>query len=65
MLIYFITVPNCIQDDFLNKWHVQASISFLTIISLASNPLFIRSDIQAGNLLDLGKPVNQLPHYHH
>lgn len=63
MLIYFTIVLNCIQDDFLKKWHVQVGINFLTIISLPSCSQF-RPDLLAGNLLDLRKTINELPQYH-
>lgn len=63
MLIYFTIVLNCIQEDFLKKWHVQVSINFLIIISLPSRSQF-RPDILAGNLLDLRKTINQLPQHH-
>lgn len=62
MLIYFTIVLNCIQDDFLKKWHVQVSINFLAMISLPSSSQF-RPDILAGNLLDLRKTINELAPY--
>lgn len=64
MLIYFRIVLKCIQDDSFKKWHVQASMNFLTI-TLPSCPQFLRSDIQAGNLLDLENARNQMQQHCH